>query len=266
LPLNYPDPTYACAETGHASSNYSTLNSVTGQIRQFPINCPWPQDDPACLVGDHGQVDKNGNNCPAVPNGICSAPDKYDIVGFAPLRIETVLHGDDPAALGVGGATGQCSPTTTYDFTTTTPKLLSTISGTGCPGGITPDNVTPYGTDAYAPYLWGTDHATPYLACPAANCDYTYDATAKSITWEAGKIPTTGVHIEFNWSTNGVAGACGAGVHQSDPNAICLVLSWRGPQGGGGNPGNPGYDFGLRGVTLCDSAGPPNGYKAVTSC
>jgi Flp pilus assembly protein TadG len=262
LPVNYPSPTYVCGSSGHASSNYAQLASVVGQIRQFPINCPYPDEAPACnnLPGVHGQLDNNGNLCPPP----CSQPDKYDIVSFSPLRLEQVLHGNDPGALGSPGLTGQCNPTGTFSFDSSSPgvsdtKALSSITGTGCPAGIQPDNVTPYGTpaDPYAPYVYDDTTNTAYTPCNVgSSCpptyDYTYDPTTKTITWQAANLPVTGVRMRFNWSTNGVQGACGTTAdHNPDPNAICLVLSWQGPQPGGGDPGTPGYDFGLRGVSLC---------------
>jgi hypothetical protein len=52
----------------------------------------------------------------------------------------------------------------------------------------------------------------------------------------------------------GPGGKCSGQAPRSDPNALCLVLTWRGPQSGGGYPfpGPGGADFGSRGVQLID--------------
>lgn len=88
LDLNYPAPTYACIDTGMVKPVFDELASLAGEIRKFPVN------DPTGIAGEgHGQIDKTGNLCPPP----CS-PDKYDIIGFAELRIVSVLRGNQGGA------------------------------------------------------------------------------------------------------------------------------------------------------------------------
>jgi hypothetical protein len=86
--LNYPAPTYVCRDTGMAVPVWTELGSLAGQVRQFPVNDPTGVSGPG-----HGQVDSNGGLC--LPP--CS-PHKYDIVGFAELRIISVLRGNQGGA------------------------------------------------------------------------------------------------------------------------------------------------------------------------
>ena len=72
----------------------------------------------------------------------------------------------------------------------------------------------------------------------------------------AGVQPAFNVMGTFNksgttgtTSFTGTSGACG--VHQSDPNAICLVTEWRGFTTGPGPVGG-GTSFGPTGVALCN--------------
>jgi Putative Flp pilus-assembly TadE/G-like len=80
-------PTYVCNDTGHSSSDWSTLKSQEGLVKLFPVN--------DCS----GQLDKNGQvtTCP-------STPDKYDIIGFTDLLVLHVYKGNDPLAIAAGGA------------------------------------------------------------------------------------------------------------------------------------------------------------------
>jgi Flp pilus assembly protein TadG len=88
LSMNWPDPTYVCRDTGMAVPVWNELGSLAGQVRQFPVN------DPTGISGTgHGQVDAGGALCPPP----CS-PHKYDIIGFAELRIISVLRGNQGGA------------------------------------------------------------------------------------------------------------------------------------------------------------------------
>jgi len=80
-------PTYVCNDTGHSASDWSTLQSQEGQIKLFPVN--------DCT----GQLDTSGQvtTCP-------STPDKYDIIGFTKLLVLHAYKGNDPLAVGSGGA------------------------------------------------------------------------------------------------------------------------------------------------------------------
>jgi hypothetical protein len=257
LPLNYPDPTYVCSSPGASKSNIDNLQSITGQIREFPINCPFPGDAPACQTGTHGQVDKNGALCYPCP----TQPDKYDMVSFAPLQIESVLRGDDPAASGSKGIpsqSGHCVDTHGFRRTSTTFNIdqltkNDPINNMLCPNGQATTTLTP-GT----PFVYSGStvyHASNVNGC-TLTCDYSWDPSTHIITW---LTPITGnatvtVTIDYMWTIPGtpdIQGYCG--VHDPDPNAVCLLLSWQGPQAGGNLTSNPGYNFGLRGIQLCNS-------------
>ena len=222
------EPTYVCNDTGHSTSNWSTLHDEIGKTKLFPVNdCD-------------GQLGKSGSVSPCP-----STPDKYDIIGFTKLLISQVYKGNDPAAIGSTGPTGSCSPAISA-FTTGQTWSLSSSYGTGggCPTS-TPDSVAA-GTVVIAP-----KKGSPYTQCLpgdlSAGCAYWYDATARTITWRTAAA--TNLKIIYGWSMNGTAGACG--IHPSDPNAICLVTEWRGFSTTGGTIGE-GEDFGVSAFALCD--------------
>ncbi|MDQ3941135.1 MAG: pilus assembly protein TadG-related protein, partial [Actinomycetota bacterium] len=82
--------TYVCVDSGHAASNwYDALTAQVGKIKYFPVN------DPARMVRTSGR-------------------EKYAIIGFVALRIDEVLKGNDPAAVGTPGSSGSCSGTHSF--------------------------------------------------------------------------------------------------------------------------------------------------------
>jgi hypothetical protein len=93
LSLNYPAPTYVCAGNGLATPVWQKLATLAGQTRQFPVSDPTGATGPG-----HGPVDANGALCLSP----CS-PDKYDIVGFAELKIISVLRGNQGGAAACPG-------------------------------------------------------------------------------------------------------------------------------------------------------------------
>ena len=222
------EPTYVCNDTGHSTSNWSTLHDEIGKTKLFPVNdCD-------------GQLDKSGNVSPCP-----STPDKYDIIGFTKLLVSQVYKGNDPAAIGSAGASGTCTPTIS-SFTTGQTWNLSSSYGTGggCPTGA-PDSVAA-GTVEITPKK-GAEYTQCLPGDLSAGCAYWYDATARTITWRTAAA--TNLKITYGWSMNGTAGACG--IHPSDPNAICLVTEWRGFSTTGGTIGE-GEDFGVSAFALCD--------------
>jgi putative Flp pilus-assembly TadE/G-like protein len=218
---NLSVPSYVCTTNGFTANSYrQTLADEIGQIKAFPVN---DQDK---------QVDKDGNICPPV----CASPDKYYIVGFIPLRIDNVLRGDSPQAIGTPGGTGSCSPN--HSFTTAPPNNLWDLDASGCitsnlhfPGDAT--KVYPKLSKGNTTYVLGTD--------------YTFNATTNVVTWTRTQNVNS-VRVQWDWSTPGTPGLCGS--HDSDPNAICLVTSWQGPQSGGIEPCPECPDFGLRAIRL----------------
>jgi len=223
LILNYPDPTYVCSDTGASNADYSALAGEKGKIKSFPVN------------DETKQIDSGGNLCPPP-----CAPDKYDVIGFIPLRIEDVLRGDDPIAIGTPGGSGDCSKN--HGFRTFDVVDLDNLNGGGCPGGVSVDTLTPNGP------------GTPPSLLSKGNTmfqegtDYTYDPVTHVVTWL--RNDTNGVDIRFHWVKDPTPGKCG--IHAPDPNAHCLVTTWQGPQEGGHDPCPECPDFGLRAVRLSE--------------
>lgn len=200
-------PTYVCIDSGHsASSWYEALRNQIGRIKFFPVN------DPAQMV-------------------LTSGKEKYAVVGFTAVRIDQVLKGNDPAAVGTQGASGRC--TGKHSFI---PNEEFDLDLLGC-YGTEPDLIANL-------QLSKKSGGTATVFQPGT--DYSFDTETHVVTWNTNAVKD--VAIEFDWSTSGTPGKCG--VRKPDPNAVCLVVSWQGIQVGGSLPdaGNP--DFGLRAVRL----------------
>ncbi|MBW3595222.1 MAG: hypothetical protein KY391_06550, partial [Actinobacteria bacterium] len=194
-----------CVDSGHSNSSWmEALQNQVGKIKHFPVN------DPDAMVRTEGR-------------------EKYAIIGFVALRVEAVLKGNDPAAVGTPGASGRCSGTFSFglnstfdiddlgcDTSTATISNLTLESGNGSKKKV---------------HVEGTD--------------YTFDPASHVISWFGA--PTKDVSIAFDWAQAGSEGKCGS--RAPDPNAICLSASWQGVQVGGSLPGN-GADFGMRAVRL----------------
>jgi hypothetical protein len=227
LPVNpLPSPTFVCTVSGHASSNVSDLQDQIGKLRVFPVN------DGTGAFAPPGQVDSRGNYCP--PNTSCT-PDKFDIVGFTVLRIDNVLQGNDPLAIGTPGGPGSCS--ITQDFAKNGPGASFDLDAQSC-------NTTAlhYPGDLTKLYPKLSLNKTVYTI----NVDYTYNASNNTIKWTKGAAQT-GVTIAWDYVALPSPGKCG--IHISDPNAVCIVASWQGYITGGINPGG-GVGFGLQAVRL----------------
>jgi Flp pilus assembly protein TadG len=235
LPVNpIPTPTFVCTVSGHASANFADMQTQLGKFKVFPIN------DSMGALAPPGQVDKDGNYCP--PSTPCT-PDKYDVVGFTVLRLDNVMKGNDPAAIGDPGGTGACSPSHTF-----------TISGAGKTWDLDNQacNTTglhyPADLSKLYPKISNSTGTTVFNGGVTGSCgtDYCYDPATKVITWLKA-IGAKNATVAWEYVIPPTKGACG--IHASDPNAICLIASWQGPQGGGSNPGG-GVDFGLRAIRL----------------
>ena len=123
MTLNWTDPTYVCTETGIKgvggkggmnSQLWNALEDLIGEIRDFPINWQGPGAPPVEGAPTQGTVYKDGNH---------DDIDKFDIIGFASLRIVDVLSVDETEG-GVGTcATKNNSPVTwTADRPDTEPE------------------------------------------------------------------------------------------------------------------------------------------------
>lgn len=194
-----------CADSGHSSSSWAEVHSQIGKIKYFPIN------DPALMVTTNGR-------------------EKYAIIGFIPLRIEDVLRGNDPEAIGTPGDSGSCSGTHTFRN-----GDLFDLDAMGCYSG------SPIATSGLEISIGKGKKGTVYQN----GTDYSYNTTTHEVSWFGGTA--TSADVSFSYTMAGIPGKCG--VQDSDPNGICLVLSWQGPRVAGSVPG-AAADFGLRAVRL----------------
>jgi hypothetical protein len=156
LTLNWPLPTYVCADTGASQTIFGTNGNVTctggngdpmicqvGKQRDFPVNdpCNMTQSTPR-----QGQIDKNGNLVRPTTNVVSpcdltiptGTADKYDIVGFASLLISGLYRGNNPLAAdpvnGCGAIIG-FSPDPNGECLVTTWQGFQYGGGTGGGGG-----------------------------------------------------------------------------------------------------------------------------------
>jgi hypothetical protein len=194
-----------CADSGHSSSSWSEVHSQIGKIKYFPVN------DPARMVTTNGR-------------------EKYAIIGFIPLRIEDVLRGNDPEAIGTPGDSGGCSATHTFKN-----GDLFDLDSLGCYSG------SPIATSGLKISVGKGRRGTVFQN----GTHYSYNTTTHEVSWFTGTASSASV--SFSYTMAGIPGKCG--VQASDPNGICLVLSWQGPRIAGSVPG-AAADFGLRAVRL----------------
>jgi hypothetical protein len=226
LAVNHPTgPTYVCTDSGLAANNWMTLEGEAGEIKLFPINdwdgsiSGWSQT--TCCGG---QVDK------------------YQIVGFAAMRISDVL-----TVAEAGGGSGTCSDT--RDFPAASPLSLVTFGNfEGCFSG-SPDTISP-------PILSKRVRGTTTVYQPGIHYNYVpYNPSSPSTTgiinWIAppsGGGEFNGITVSFDWA---VDGACGQ--PPGNASARCLVVEWIGDTLDGSHPGQ-GADFGVKAIALCDPA------------
>ncbi|MGH2730448.1 MAG: pilus assembly protein TadG-related protein [Actinomycetota bacterium] len=203
-------PAYVCVDTGHSTSSwYDALSSQIGRIKYFPIN-----DPDAMILSPAGKA-------------------KWAVIGFAALKIDAVLKGNDPEAVGIPGSTGNC--TTTNSFTAGSELDLDMLPA--CyPAG--PDDITNL-------VLSTKKNGKTTIYQP--DLDYEFDADTHVVTWLVDAVPD--VKVAFDWANEDTPGKCG--FHDPDPNGVCIVASWQGAQVGGSLPGG-GQDFGLRAVRLTE--------------
>ena len=208
-------PTYVCAEPGHRDTLWEGLSDKIGESFIFPVN------DPSLV--------------PAGAN-------TFAIVGFTRLRIERVLEGNDPEAVGTPGVAGEsarCSAV--VDFDSGEVIALWTLGGARCPGGQPVDQIS----NVLLSERRGRS-VIPYTE----GVDYRYDPTLQEVTWLERREKR--VRVEFNWVIQGTPatpGICGS--RPSDANAICVQFIWEGPTIGGFTPGPDGMqDFGIRAIRL----------------
>jgi hypothetical protein len=187
------------------------LEQLEGRDVFFPVN------DPAQMYPGH--------------------PGLYAIVGFAPMHIEQVLRGFEASGQEAGGA--EC-PRFQVAFDGPGDTFAAGAEVAECSATNDADTIT-------GPALYD-DRGKAIKAS-----SYNYDPTTAEITWignkgKADDDDAITADVAFTWSRGAEAGPCG--VHKRDPNAICIVARWGGPQIGGGEPVPGTRDFGLRAIRL----------------
>jgi hypothetical protein len=219
-----PTPTYVCTGGPEPAQFLGELDALAdqGAHRQFPVN------DAAGQFAPPGQVD-----------------DKYDIVGFTVLRIDEAIRGD------LDGDSGEphvlCSPPLLRDFAPDPPNNtfnLETEQFQCSLNGLhNPDDRR----DLFPRIrrAQGNQRFRGGLAPDCEDVDYCYNGATRVITWLAETAEST--RVDWLYVIPPTPGRCG--IHDMDPDAVCLVASWQGYRTGGINPG-VGIDFGLRAVRL----------------
>jgi hypothetical protein len=217
-----PNPTFVCTADGRPGKPkyFTVLEDQVSNFKVFPVN------DTGGQVGD-----------------------KYDIVGFTVLRIDEVIRGSDDGDAGDPHAL--CEPPFERHFSPDPPNNtfnLETEQGPDpCPlnGLHNPDD-----HDQLFPRITPAQGGQPFqggLAPDCQNVDYCYSAASHVITWVAQSEEDT--LVDWLYVIPPTPGECG--VHELDPDAVCLVVSWQDYRTGGINPG-VGVDFGLRAIRLSE--------------
>jgi Flp pilus assembly protein TadG len=201
LPLNYPDATYVCSDSGLSAANWSALDDRIGDILTFPVNDPAGQ-----IIGGGGQIEK------------------YDIIGFAQMKLNDVLTVQE-----AGAGSGTCS-VDAVNFPNASPINLDAFGiahncFTGAPDTISNVQVT-----------GGPD--------PITSAMYNYDAATRTLTWTGPQRQN--VTVSFDWQNQGVCGTA-----PNNASARCILVEWVGHRFGGEKPGG-GADLGFEGIRLCD--------------
>jgi Flp pilus assembly protein TadG len=225
IPLNWTDPTYVCVESGLKGNSdpWNELEKLVDQIRDFPIT--WegcgipavPCPPPGSAVSQ-GAVYQSGNI------------DKYDVIGFAALKIVGVYTPQQ--AQGTPAVDETCSKSNT---STVIPSGTYTWNsfGTaiGCPANKLPttlpvDSISDLTVDGLVD---GTG--------------YTYDNSG--ITLNA-PVPSHS-NVSFTWHMDATYGPCGP-PPPGNNSARCVVTQWLGSTLTGDYQSDPDN---LRIVRLC---------------
>ena len=214
VPINWMDPTYVCTDSGIRgvggkngpnSRIWGALHDLIGETRDFPINWEGP-GRPVPAAPEQGMVFQSGNI------------DKYDIIGFASMKIVDVLSVNETQG-GVGTCATKNNSPVTWTATGQTLNLNTITSGTsgwqGCPGS-TPDQITG------DPILTKAKNNDP--ACCTPGVDYTYDGSTRTITWLGTSLPKD-TKVTFDWMIDPNNGPCGQ--IPANSSAMCVITQWQ---------------------------------------
>ena len=211
--LNWTEPTYVCSDSGirgvggHDGPNsqlWRALDDLIGETRDFPINWEgWGAPVPA--APEQGIVYNN------------SQIHKYDVIGFAFLKIVDVVNVNDAdGGIGTCGTRNNAPVSwTAADQTLDLNTITEQTSGwSGCPATL-PDTIVD-------PVL--TQNRPNDPPCCTAGVDYTYDVSTRTITW-IGSVPRA-TRVSFDWYIDPNNGPCGQIPENS--SAMCVITEWQG--------------------------------------
>jgi Flp pilus assembly protein TadG len=197
--LNWTLPTYVCSSSGFhnggsAQQGFDALRQLKGQFRDFPII--W-----------EGWGIPAGSSTPQGSIYQSNRIDKYDVIGFAALKIVDVLRVND--ASGPPAQQDTCSknntnavvPAGTYDW-------IAFAAAVGCPK---PPPSVP------------VDSVSAVNVGPLVNgADYTFDTSGITLTED---VPG-GSNVSFTWHFDAKPGPCGPA--PADNSAMCVITEWHG--------------------------------------
>jgi hypothetical protein len=201
LPLNYPSPTYVCTDSGIAESNWGDLSDRIGDIVTFPIN-----DQSSQIMRSDSQVDK------------------YNVIGFAQLKLNAVLTVQE-----AGADLGDCS-----------------VNGLNFPNA-SPINLDAFGV-AHGCFATAPDEisSVQITGNQITSSMYSYDSISRTLTWNDPQLQRQNATVSFSWQNSGVCGEA-----PSNSSARCILVEWVGHRFGGQQSGG-GANFGFEGIRLCD--------------
>jgi hypothetical protein len=215
LAINWTDPTYVCNDTGLRGIGgkggvngqvWGALEDLEGEIRDFPINWEGPGSPLPDVAPAQGTVYQSGNI------------DKYDIIGFASLRIIDVV-GRDEAQGGEGDCTTKNNAPITWTAVDQTLDLNAISNQStgwqGCPA-TPPDAITS---------LSVTNAKPNDPPCCTVDVDYTYDDATRIITWINDAVVPKQTKVSFGWLIDPNNGPCGA--LPDNASAVCVITEWQ---------------------------------------
>ena len=220
--INWTDPTYVCNVGGfkgqsHPWNEMEALARVDA-VRDFPITWEGP-GSPGFGAPPQGYI--GGNKI-----------EKYDVIGFAALRIIDVFTRQQAEAQGTPAAEDTCSKNNTNsDIVAGTYTWTAFATAIGC---SKPPPTSP--VDAIV--------GTPSVDGLAPGTGFTWDNSG--ITLNA--IVPRGSSVSFTWHMNAIPGACGP--PPTDNSAKCVVTQWLGSTLTGDYPTD--HLDNIRVVRLCD--------------
>jgi Flp pilus assembly protein TadG len=211
--LNWTLPTYVCSSAGFhtggsSQQGFDALRQLKGQVRDFPII--W-----------EGWGIPSGSSTAQGSIYQSNRIDKYDVIGFAALKIIDVLRRNDVAGTPEQNGTCVTKNNNPVSWTSVGQTLqLDSISSASsswqdCPPTTPADAIT---------NVVVTKAKNPDPPCCTLGVDYTYDAGTRTITW-IGATPKD-TQVSFDWKINAQPGRCGT--VPNDNSAMCVITEWHG--------------------------------------